>query len=157
MPAFTRRDLGEAFAEREMPTLNERLKAWRAIQKLTQGQAASLFGIPTSSFVKYETGRSAPGADVMEAFARAGINVNWLLTGEGPMRLADLADATRGPDTLDRERMSLAIETITRGLQKANAKVAPEKIGSLLLAVYDYLEEEGATETTVANIIRLAA
>lgn len=27
----------------------------------------------------------------MEAFVRAGINANWLLTGEGPMLLADLA------------------------------------------------------------------
>jgi hypothetical protein len=93
----------------------------------------------------------------MEAFVLAGINANWLLTGHGPMLLADLADATRGPDILDRERMDLALATIERGLAKANAEIAPEKKGRLLLAIYDYLEEEGVTENTVANIIRLAA
>lgn len=93
----------------------------------------------------------------MEAFVRAGINVNWLLTGEGPMRLADLADAKKGPDTLDRERMMLAIQTIERGLANTRAVVLPEKKGRLLLAVYDYLEEDGVTDEKVTNIIRLAA
>ena len=140
-----------------MDGLNERLKAWRVAKGLSQEAAASALGFPVSSYQRYELGTRGPRTDAMEAFVRAGINANWLLTGEGPMRLADLADATRGPDTLDRERMSLAIQTIEEGLQEARLMVRPEKKGRLLLAIYDYLEEEGVTEEKVYNIIRLAA
>jgi transcriptional regulator with XRE-family HTH domain len=140
-----------------MDGLNVRLKAWRAAKGLSQDAAALSLGVPVSSYQRYELGTRGPSTDAMEAFVLAGINANWLLTGHGPMLLADLADATRGPDILDRERMDLALATIERGLAKANAEIAPEKKGRLLLAIYDYLEEEGVTENTVANIIRLAA
>jgi|APEBP8051072266_1049373.scaffolds.fasta_scaffold02840_7 transcriptional regulator with XRE-family HTH domain len=140
-----------------MDGLNTRLKAWRAAKELSQDAAALVLGLPVSSYQRYELGTRGPSTDAMEAFVLAGINANWLLTGHGPMLLADLADATRGPDILDRERMDLALATIERGLAKANAEIAPEKKGRLLLAIYDYLEEEGVTENTVANIIRLAA
>ncbi len=33
----------------------------------------------------------------MESFVRAGINANWLLTGEGPMLLAELAAPAPAP------------------------------------------------------------
>jgi transcriptional regulator with XRE-family HTH domain len=140
-----------------MDGLNTRLKAWRAAKELSQDAAALVLGLPVSSYQRYELGTRGPSTDAMEAFVLAGINANWLLTGHGPMLLADLADATMGPDILDRERMDLALATIERGLAKANMEVAPEKKGRLLLAIYDYLEEEGVTENTVANIIRLAA
>lgn len=140
-----------------MDGLNTRLKAWRAAKELSQDAAALVLGLPVSSYQRYELGTRGPSTDAMEAFVLAGINANWLLTGHGPMLLADLADATRGPDILDRERMDLALATIERGLAKANAEIAPEKKGRLLLAIYDYFAEEGVTENTVANIIRLAA
>lgn len=35
----------------------------------------------------YESGKSVPGGKVLEALARMGINVNWVLTGVGPMKL----------------------------------------------------------------------
>jgi transcriptional regulator with XRE-family HTH domain len=140
-----------------MNGMGARLKAWRAAERLSQDAAGAALGVPVGTYQKYELGSRGPNAESMEAFARAGINVNWLLLGQGPMLIADLADATRGPDILDRERMDLALATIERGLAKANMEVAPEKKGRLLLAIYDYLEEEGVTENTVANIIRLAA
>jgi len=133
-----------------MDGLNARLKAWRAATGLSQEAAALALSVPVSSYQRYELGTRGPSTDAMEAFVLAGINANWLLTGRGPMLLADLADATKRPDTLDRERMILALESIERGLAKARAM-------RLLLAIYDYLEEEGVTEEKVANIIRLAA
>jgi transcriptional regulator with XRE-family HTH domain len=140
-----------------MDGLNARLKAWRAATGLSQEAAALALSVPVSSYQRYELGTRGPSTDAMEAFVLAGINANWLLTGRGPMLLADLADATKRPDTLDRERMILALESIERGLAKARAMVIPEKKVRLLLAIYDYLEEEGVTEEKVANIIRLAA
>lgn len=44
--------------------------------------------MPARTYQDYERGLRAPGADAIECFVRAGINANWLLTGEGEMRLS---------------------------------------------------------------------
>lgn len=46
-------------------------------------------GVPISSLKKYEAGRSTPGGEAIQALASAGINVHWLITGEGEMTRAD--------------------------------------------------------------------
>ncbi len=68
-------------------SIGARLKQWRLYKHLKQDEASSLFGIPFSTYQKYEMDISKPGADAMEALYRAGINTNWLLTGEGEMLL----------------------------------------------------------------------
>lgn len=40
----------------------------------------------------YEAGRSVPGGNVLEALARMGFNVNWLLTGLGSKRVVTAGD-----------------------------------------------------------------
>lgn len=66
-------------------TISERLKAARAALKLTQADAASKFDLPLGSLRKYESGPSEPGSSALAGIAGAGINTNWLLTGEGDM------------------------------------------------------------------------
>lgn len=70
-------------------TISERLKAVRSVLKLTQADAASKFELPLGSLRKYESGPSEPGSAALAGIAGAGINTNWLLTGEGNMFLAD--------------------------------------------------------------------
>lgn len=124
---------------------------------LSQAKFCAQNGYNLRTYQKNEGGYNEAGITLAAAFVRAGINANWLLTGEGPMTLADLVDASKGLDTLDRERMNLAIQTIDEGLQEARAMVDPDKKGRLLLAIYDYLKEESVTMETVRNIIRLAS
>lgn len=66
-------------------TIGARIKEWRAHKNLKQDEACSLLGVPFSTYQKYEMDNRKPGAEALEAFARAGVNVNWLLTGEGKM------------------------------------------------------------------------
>lgn len=70
--------------------ISERIKEARLALKLSQPEASAKSGIPIGSLRKYEQGSSQPGADSMLGLVRLGINANWLLTGEGPMLLADL-------------------------------------------------------------------
>lgn len=149
--------LGVVVASPAQAAIGARMAAARKALGLSQAKFCEQNGYSLRTYQKNEGGHNEAGITLGAAFSRAGINANWLLTGEGPMRLADLADATRGPDTLDRERMSLAIQTIEEGLTEARLMVKPEKKGRLLLAIYDYLEEEGVTKEKVYNIIRLAA
>ncbi|MCU0757156.1 MAG: helix-turn-helix transcriptional regulator [Xanthomonadales bacterium] len=63
-----------------------RIKAWRQALGLTQEQFAALASMPKRTLVGYENDEREPGAAALALLARTGVNVNWLLTGEGEMR-----------------------------------------------------------------------
>lgn len=50
---------------------------------MTQEEFSAKSGIPLSTLKKYEGSHREPGADRLAQVAAMGINVNWLLTGEG--------------------------------------------------------------------------
>lgn len=68
-----------------MATVSERLKLARSELGLKQEELAAQSGVSSRAYQGYEAGRSVPGGEAIEGFVRAGINANWLLTGEGPM------------------------------------------------------------------------
>lgn len=76
-----------------------RLKAWRQSLGLTQDQFAQHSGISKTTLVGYEVGQRKPGSEALAALARTGVNVNWLLTGEGPMRQGAPERAPEAPET----------------------------------------------------------
>jgi transcriptional regulator with XRE-family HTH domain len=43
-------------------------------------------GIHVGQLSKYEQDRTVPGGDVLASFAATGVNLNWLLTGQGAVR-----------------------------------------------------------------------
>ena len=53
----------------------------------SQRDMAKALGCSLGALQSYETGKSIPGGNVLEAFARMGVNVNWLLTGVGPREI----------------------------------------------------------------------
>lgn len=65
--------------------LGRRLRAWRQALGLTQAQMAECLRLHIGVLKKYETGHNTPGGEALAAYARTGVNVNWLLTGEGEM------------------------------------------------------------------------
>ncbi len=46
---------------------------------------AKLIDISYQAWQGYEQGANKPGFEVLQSLARLGFNVNWILTGEGPM------------------------------------------------------------------------
>lgn len=76
-----------------MHTIGGRLKAWRGQAKLSQKDASTRFGVPSRTYQDYERDLKSPGSGAIERFVKAGINANWLLTGEGPMLLASVGQA----------------------------------------------------------------
>jgi transcriptional regulator with XRE-family HTH domain len=63
----------------------DRLKQWRNFLGLTQQQFCERTGIPLRTLRGYEGGTRHPGEDALAAIARTGVNMTWLLTGEGEM------------------------------------------------------------------------
>lgn len=74
-----------------MRSVCDRVKVWREAEGLTQGKAAKLLGMSYRTYQNLEYKVKSPRKDSLEAFSGIGVNVTWLLTGEGPMRLADRA------------------------------------------------------------------
>jgi hypothetical protein len=78
----------------DLVEIGVRMKAARDGLGLGQGEFSEQYGLNVRTFRKNETGLNEAGICLAGVFIRAGINANWLLTGEGPMLLADLVDAS---------------------------------------------------------------
>lgn len=127
---------------------------WRKATGLQQEEAAARLDLSPSTYQNYERGTRRPDSDGWEKFARAGINTNWLLTGEGPMLIADL-QAPAG--VLDQGRLQLSIQAVEEGLAEAKRVMAAAKKAELVLAVYDLLQEPSVTKERVLKLVKLAA
>lgn len=62
-----------------------RLRKWRIALGLTQAQLADRLGVHIGVLKKYEQGLNVPGGEALAAIARTGVDMRWLLTGEGEM------------------------------------------------------------------------
>lgn len=132
-----------------------RLKVAREKLRLTQDGLARAVGGSKRGIQGNEALKQVPGGMVICGLVRLGINANWLLTGEGPMLLADLRQ--QAPVNLDLERLRLALETAEEGLVAAKRALPPAKKADLVLAVYDLLEEPASTKERVLKLVKLAA
>lgn len=66
--------------------IGERIKLVREKQKLSQKAFAEKCGnVPSTTISKYEQGVIKPSAEILSKMSYMGININWLLTGEGEM------------------------------------------------------------------------
>lgn len=74
----------------DLKDIGSRMRVAREHLGLTQSKLATQFGYSDRTYQKNETGMNEAGICLTVAFAQLGINANWLLTGEGPMLLADL-------------------------------------------------------------------
>ena len=59
----------------------------------SQATFAKELGVHKNTLGGYERGERKPDADFFNAILKTGYNANWLLTGEGPMLLADMSAA----------------------------------------------------------------
>lgn len=68
--------------------MNDRLKQVRKLMGKSQTEFAALFGISKSAVQKWESGENTPTNAIIELMAqKAGVNEQWLRTGEGEMFL----------------------------------------------------------------------
>jgi transcriptional regulator with XRE-family HTH domain len=71
--------------------IGRRMKSARESVGLSRPAFATKYGCSVRTLENNEAGRNEPGVGIVLSFYSLGINANWLLTGEGPMLLADLA------------------------------------------------------------------
>ena len=103
--------------------IGDRIRQARAALKLSQEEAAEAAKIPLGSVRKYEQGSSKPGSDALASLSTLGINANWLLTGEGPMLVANTMRRGSHPPITSPCRC-----TTGYGLQLATARSSSMKL-----------------------------
>ncbi len=119
-------------------TFQARLKEARASIGCSQVEMAAQIGVSARSYQGYEDGRSLPCAEAIAGIVGTGINANWLLTGEGPMRLSDLvapvpqAAPSPPPQDLNQTYLSIAIQ----GVLEARPELAPAQQARLAADIY---------------------
>ncbi len=69
--------------------MNERLREVRLSIGGSQKAFGERFGIAQQTYANYETGKVAVPDAFKQQLATMGINLHWLITGEGPMYLSD--------------------------------------------------------------------
>jgi len=75
-------------SERAGKRIGDRLReVARLLYDGNKSELARALEMKPSSFGKYIRGTRRPGASVLERLTRLGVNVDWLLTGEGPILL----------------------------------------------------------------------
>ena len=72
-----------------MADYGKRLAEYRRSIGLTGLKLAERLGITSGTLSQYESGGSFPRPDKLEVLARMGLNLNWLLTGDGAMKVGE--------------------------------------------------------------------
>lgn len=112
-------------------TIGERLKLWRKHLGLNQEEFAALTGLHIGVIRKYENRINVPGGEALVAIGGTGVNLNWLLLGQGemcaagtPLEHADAylrrVEAVKGLlDGLEEDRRGSVLEEIFSRVQEA--------------------------------------
>lgn len=141
-------------------SIAERLKAARAALRLKQDEIVAISGIPLDTYRKYEGGKSEPGAKALAGLAKAGIDLNWLITGTSyvtdesgkqffayPAPSTDASAVAEEPvpahhaAPMGAKINAKALSAIIEGLIKAGAPA--EKVGPTALRYYQEALDDG--------------
>lgn len=118
--------------------VGERLKHFRESLKMSQVQLADALEGGMRGIQDNELGRSLPNSKVLIGLHGLGLNVNWLLSGKGPMLLADLQKPT--VPKINVEAMAKAFEVM---MQTAKPGETLAQTARKAVEFYVYLIETG--------------
>lgn len=136
-------------------TLGDRLRIFREHIQLTQAQLAQELQMSKTGLQQNEADKALPGAKFLIALHGRGLNVNWLLSGEGEMLLSDK------PTTSSSDDLQLYVESmevINFLIEKAGKTATYKQRRALVDALYQASKPAGKVdETTAALILKVAA
>lgn len=136
-------------------SVGSRLKLFREFLKLTQVQFASAIGGTAIAIQGNESGRSMPNGKSLIGLYKLGMDINWLLTGEGQMLLTKQPPNSSGGDL---RKFADAMEIIDLYVQRTGKVLSPEKKRKAVEALYKLSEGKAEIDPSVTEMImQLAA
>ncbi|OHD22314.1 MAG: hypothetical protein A2Y38_02480 [Spirochaetes bacterium GWB1_59_5] len=157
-----------------MESLGERLKAIRG--KMLQEELAAKLGVHKNTYAAYERNTSQPDANTLQKLFDIFpmLNLAWLLTGRGSMRLDDQGvkepsteycphpihnlEGQTFPKELDPELLDQVLKTIAEVERQLESKVPSEKTVDVLMIAYTdaYLRGRQVNYEMVKKLVELA-
>ena len=151
-------DANTAVDNQNISGIGLRMKAARDVLGLTQDGLAKAVGGSKRGIQENEARNRVPGGEVVFGMVRLGINANWLLTGQGPMLLAELQGKTAPASATDWQVMGYVIDEVDRVLKAHRLTLAADKKIALIQVLYDYCVDTGKQESgTVERFLKLVA
>jgi hypothetical protein len=112
----------------------------------------------------YESGDNVPGGKVLQSLAGLGFNINWLLTGEGPMRAGEgmLAEpASTSAPFANVDLITEIVEAVETLFQEHGLSLPPKKKGEHIGLLYEEVLEDRSKRSSLASralrLIKLAS
>lgn len=138
--------------------IHTRLRMAREALGYTQKRVAEAVGGKLRSWQDYESG-TVPGSAVIAGLVGLGINANWLLTGEGPIRTEELRNQLH-PDAhadgpVDRHVLRDVLEVLEEVLQQQGRELAPAAKSELVLHLCDEIAEQEGKRPGKEKVARL--
>ncbi|MGG9999715.1 helix-turn-helix domain-containing protein [Pseudovibrio ascidiaceicola] len=99
-------------------------------------------GLSASTYGNYEKGDRLPDTDILAIIAEANdINLNWLILGEGPMRLVKPDVVSFGASGMDKEFFARVLEVVGRTYKEVGARITERDLARLSMEKYEeYIE-----------------
>lgn len=96
-------------------SLAQRMGSVREAMGLSQRAMSLKLGLSPNAWAVYESGKSTPGANVLESVARLGIGLDWLVLGEGVMWRSKDEPPNNGLPAVVEQRGAAAISNLELG------------------------------------------
>lgn len=113
----------------------------RSQWSLTQAEMASRMGVSLRAYQNYETHEREPRAVDLAPLGEYGINLNWLLTGEGQMRREEGGES-HDSASLDEGLLEVCIEAVEEEVGRAKRTISASNKAKAVSALYDLLMDE---------------
>ncbi|MBF0372365.1 MAG: helix-turn-helix domain-containing protein [Alphaproteobacteria bacterium] len=132
----------------------ERLRQARKHLGLSQAEMAARMGVVVRPYQSYEAGKRLPLAEGLAALAEAGIDVTWLLIGDG--QVCREAPPVPTP-SLDVALLCEAVRLVEDWLTANGRTMAAERKAEVVSTIYDMTADDAAAgqPSQVARVLRL--
>ena len=134
-----------------MATLEERLRVARESLSITQNDMAARLGMSVRGYQDNEQGKRTAKTKVIAEFQKLGIDANWLLTGEGPMRLGEqrsadpaIKDEVEIKTTVDEKLLTACLKVLEEVCQERKIRYEPEQKAEIIALLYELQAFEDA-------------
>lgn len=137
-------------AKRNLALIGERMKVFRESLGLGQEQLAAQIGGSKRGIQDNEWGKAAPNSKILVGLAKLGLNVNWLLLGEGEMLMKNVSTSVTPSDI---KLYGDAMEAIDYLLQQGNKAASYQQRRALVDALYQASKQAGEVDKTMAVML----
>lgn len=136
--------------------IGQRLRECREALGMSQAGLATATGAAKTTIQQYERDDNVPGGKFLRAVMELGVNVNWLLSGSGPMFLSQLSEAGAAGG-VDQSALADVIALIEDWLAANDRVLTPLKKAEVIALAYEIATENPEADSTMFrnNVVRL--